>query len=43
MVDKLLEYGVGFAYALVISVVMAISAIALLTVVLFASWWDKVR
>lgn len=43
VIDRLTSYGVGFAYALILSVFLAICAVAMLTAVLFVAWWNKIH
>ena len=43
VIDRLCKYGVGFAYGLILSVVLALCAVVLLSVVLFAAWWERIH
>lgn len=43
LADWLFEYGIGFGYALLVSVVLGLFAAGMLLCVLFAAWWDRVR
>ena len=39
----LYRHGIVLAYGVIISFVLAISAVTMMAVVLFAHWWDSVR
>jgi hypothetical protein len=36
-------HGVALAYGVIMTVVLSISGLILLGVVLFASWWERIR